>query len=232
MTIKKLIGNLLLVGITMTSCTRVSNVIYVHDEYKDKKLTNISVLVIPYVAKAISAEQRMEFIARKSTQGKTVTRGEIELIENNIKSLLTEHIIGKVTIHEAEFQYSNKEFSFQDISYNGAGIMEMYVPKSKIEYKGEVPDFLFIVEDIYFVRDAKLEDVSLGRGSNTSYKFGGGIEYLLWDNKQGKTAAYGKLSREHQLFEFPQKQEYISLLDEFLSMIIDISPLYKKEIRL
>ncbi len=215
----------------LSGCASGNNFQFVSEDYKDKKQSNVTIMAIPYIAKALSQEQRTFFIDKKSKQNRPVSSREIELMENYIKSLLSENTFAKIIIPDPNYNFSSVKFEYANVSDNEKNIFEAFVPKNQISYNNEIPDYIMIVEDIFFIRDVKNQDVSMGRGSQTSFKFEGGIEYLLWDNKNNKAAAYGRLNKKSELLEFPTKDQYMQVLDIFFASIIEKSPIFRKELK-
>ena len=213
------------------NCSPSGQLHYIAPEYKNLQQSTALVMVMPFITKMIDPMQREILIDKKNEQKKPLTDREIELFENYISPLLAENTYAKIVQPDNSFKASDLKLTYQVIQNESEQKVSLFIPTSKqVVYKGETPDYLLLFEDLYFLKDATEKGLSLGRGTSTSYSMNGGIEYLLWDNKKGKVAAYGKLYKKLKLLSVPSKEDYMVLLENFASSIIANSPLSARKI--
>lgn len=212
-------------------CASSLNYQYLAPEYRDSRQSNSTVLVLPYISKIVSPSQRELINTRKIAEKKPVTGKEIDLLESYLKLILAEKAIAKIIVGDESFETSKIGLELKSFLFEDNKNAEMFVPLKPINIKEEKPNYILIIEDIYFLKNFNEKNPSLGQGSREIYLFEGGIRYLLWDNRKMTLVSFGELNKKMKLMMLPTKDEYIQMLESFVSSIIDKSPLYKKEIR-
>ncbi len=213
-------------------CAQAPPSIFLAPEYRNVRESEVSILVLPYVGKLMTPEQWQLFIERKTKEDKLVTNLEVEMYERYFQILLSEKTLARVirfdnTTGGSDIQLRRLE--------NGGGLepkIGLYVPASgRIQFNGEIPEYLFVVQDLFFVQ--KRPDGSSvqipGRGSKGDFVLESGIDYLIWDNRNEKPVAYGSLNKKTPLLAPPNKELYLNLMQEFVVSIVKHSPLAERE---
>lgn len=212
-------------------CGTSGNFQYIAPEYRSDKQSNATLLVLPYISKIVSPEQREIINQKKNSERKPVTSKEISFLENYLYPILAEKAIAKIIIADETNDNSKIGFELKPLIDDETQSIEMFVPLQKISYKEERPDYILIIEDLYFLKNFDDKNPSLGQGTREIFLFEGGIKYLLWDNRKMTLVSFGELSKKMKLLALPTKDEYLQMLDGFMSAIIDKSPIYKKVTR-
>lgn len=215
----------------LMACSGADRFIYVAPEYKNLNQSNVEILIMPLISTLLDNDQLHNFIEKKNQNKQLLTSKEIELIDNYMPILLAENTFAKII--KAEKQLINKriKFSYVSAQNNSDSSNMMYMPEVKdLIYDGKNPDYLFFIEDVYFVRTGDEKGVSMGRGSQSFFTLDAGIKYILLDNRTGKVAAMGKLKSTQKLLSLPGKESYLFALETFISDMLSNSPLAQKKI--
>lgn len=215
----------------LIACSSADRFIYIAPEYKNLNQSNVEILIMPLISTLLESDQLHNFIEKKNQNKQLLTSKEIELIDNYLPILLAENTFAKII--KAEKQLINKQIKFNYISTqnNSDSSNMMYMPEVKdLIYDGKNPDYLFFIEDAYFVRAGDEKGVSMGRGSQSFFILDAGIKYILLDNRTGKVAAMGKLKSTQKLLSLPGKESYLVALETFISDMLSNSPLAQKKI--
>lgn len=229
-------GLLLLVSLFLFSlfsgCATTSDFQYVDPRYRNLSQTNVSVLFIPFVSNLLNPIQRDSLISKKTKEFKPITTTEINFFENYMPIVLADHTINKIIIIEQPVKPSDIEFVYKKLITDDGKEQGYYIPaKEQFVYEGDIPDYLFLAEDIYFRKSVSDKEIKVGRGSSSYFSLDAGIDYLLWDNKKGKVSAFGNLTKQMTLLGLPERTEYLSVFDDFAKSIISKSPLALKNIK-
>jgi hypothetical protein len=217
----------------LLGCASAPSSFYLAPEYRNIRESNVSILVLPYVRKLMTPEQWEPFIARKTKEQKLVTNLEIELYEGYFQTLLAERTQARVIPYGKVESPTGVRLRYMEIESGIEPKMNLLVPESaKIRINGETPEYLFVVQDLFFMKgkvDGPGRQVP-GRGNEVDYYMESGIDYLIWDNKHDKTVACGKLTKRTRLLAPPGKDQYLKVLEEFVDSIVKNSPLAQKTI--
>ncbi|NMB81069.1 MAG: hypothetical protein GYA14_04570 [Ignavibacteria bacterium] len=221
---------IMLFSILLLSCAPTDRFTFVAPEYKRLNQSGVEILVMPFISTLFDNGQLHDYIERKNKSKETLTAKEIELLENYVPILLAENSFAKIT--RAEKKDLNTPIKFQYVNAEiGDTSKKVFVPEIKnLVYDEIMPKYLFFVEDAFFNKTGDEKGVSMGRGSESFFVFDAGIEYLLWDNHQGKIAAFGKLQAKQKLLSLPNKESYLAILETFIVDFLKDSPLAQKKI--
>ncbi len=220
----------LLLTFVLLSCTASDRFTFVAPEYKNLNQSGVEILIMPFITNLFETNQLQEYIERKNKSSETLTTKEIELLENYIPILLAENSFSKIT--KAEKKSLKTPIKFDHIIPEGSDTTKrVYVPRIKnLTYEDIIPKYIFFIEDAYFNKSGDEKGVFMGRGSESFFVFNAGIEYLLWDNHNGKIAAFGKLQTKQKLLALPNKESYLTILETFVVDLLRDSPLAQKKI--
>jgi hypothetical protein len=206
---------------------------YLAPEFRNTRRSDASILVLPYVGKLMTSEQWQAFIERKTKEQRLVTNLEVELYEGYFQILLAEKTYAKVIPYGQGEKAASIQLRYQETEGGVEPKMNLLVPASgNIKVNGETPEYLFIVQDLFFMK-GKIDGPGgqvPGRGNAVDYYMESGIDYLIWDNKNEKTVACGKLSKRTRLLAPPSREQYLKVLDDFADSIVMNSPLAHKSI--
>jgi len=220
----------LLLTFVLLSCTASDRFTFVAPEYKNLNQSGVEILIMPFITNLFETNQLQEYIERKNRSKETLTAKEMELLENYIPILLAENSFSKIT--KAEKKSLKTPIKFDHIIPEGSDTTKrVYVPRIKnLTYEDIIPKYIFFIEDAYFNKTGDEKGVFMGRGSESFFVFDAGIEYLLWDNHNGKIAAFGKLQAKQKLLALPNKESYLAILETFVVDLLRDSPLAQKKI--
>jgi hypothetical protein len=214
-------------------CAPAPSSFYLAPEYRSTHESEVSILVLPYVGKLMTPEQWESFIARKTKEQKLVTNVEVELYDGYFQLFLAERTHARVIPYG---KVENRTAIPLRYLETGSGIepkMNLLVPVSgNIQVNGETPEYLFIVQDLFFMKgkiDGPGRQVP-GRGNEVDYYMESGIDYLIWDNKHDKIVACGRPTKRTRLLAPPTKEQYLKVLEGFVDSIVKNSPLAQKTI--
>lgn len=214
-------------------CGFSQNLQILKPEYVNNRRFNATVLVMPLTSELLPSEKSSTSTGVETPPAKFYDRQELLYFYNYMGLSLAEITTAKVLgIDRINL---NKDISFIRQNMNGDSLnpLYMHVPASDpLRYMEKQPDFILFFEDIYFKKDFIDERTGIGRGSSSNYTMQAGLIYLIWDNEKGAVAAFGKLERTMNLLDYPKKSNYISLFEEFAGLIVDKSPLVRKQVQL
>ena len=216
----------------LIGCAPAHSSFYLAPEYRNIRESEVSILVLPHIGKLMTPEQWESFIARKTKEQKLVTNLEIELYEGYFQLLLAERTHARVIPYGKVESSPGIRLRYLETESGIEPKMNLYVPASgKIQINGETPEYLFVVQDMFFMK-GKIDGPGgqvPGRGNAVDYFMESGIDYLIWDNKHDKTVACGRLTNRTRLLAPPSKDQYLKVLEEFVASIIKNSPLAPKK---
>jgi hypothetical protein len=215
----------------LIGCAPGPSSFYLAPEYANIRESSVSILVLPYVGKLMTPEQWESFIARKTKEQKHVTNLEVELYEGYFQVLLAERTQARVIPYGKVESKTGIRLRYMETESGIEPKMNLMVPDSgKIQINGEMPEYLFVVQDLFFMK-GKIDGPGgqvPGRGNEVDYYMESGIDYLIWDNKNDKTVACGRLTNRTRLLARPTKDQYLKVLDGFVDSIVKNSPLAQK----
>lgn len=227
-----LIGAALILILLLGGCAQAPPSIFLAPEYRNVRESEVSILVLPYVGKMMTPEQWQLFIERKTKENKLVTSLEVELYESYFQILLSEKTHARVIPFGKATDQSSIRLRRLETDSGLEPKISLYVPASgRIQINGEMPEYLFIVQDLFFLQsqpDGRNAQIP-GHLSKGEFVLESGIDYLIWDNKKDKTVAYGRLNKKTPLLAPPNKELYLNLMQEFVISIVKNSPLAEKE---
>ena len=216
----------------LSGCASAPPSFYLAPEYRNLRESEVSILVLPYIGKLMTPEQWESFIARKTKEQKLVTNVEVELYEGYFQPLLAEKTQARVIPYTKVESSPGLRLRYMETESGTQPKMVLLVPESgKIQVNGESPEYLFIVQDLYFMK-GKIEGPGgqvPGRGNEVDYQMESGMDYLIWDNKHDKSVAWGRLTKGTRLLAPPGKEQYLKVLEAFVDSIIKNSPLAQKK---
>jgi hypothetical protein len=212
-----------------SGCAPSTQIQYISPEYRDRKELSANVMVLQFIPKYFTAIQKEKFYEKKNAEHKYITNNEIELFDNYIAQLLSENMQAKIIRPDNTLDSQN--ILVQDTCKVKDQKVEIYIPSGIGQNsKTNVPDFIILFTDLYFLKDTDQRGVSMGQGTKTYYLLDGGIEYVIWDYKKKKLAGYGKQSCKVKLLEAPEKEDYLTILERFAETIARNSPIALKKV--
>ncbi|MBM4172495.1 MAG: hypothetical protein FJ214_11550 [Ignavibacteria bacterium] len=220
-----------LIILLFVSCNPKQNQFFISKEHETFRHSNVSVLVLPFITKILPEDQKNKFLERKASIKKTLTNPEIELLEAYASLILSENTIAKIVTITNQQYFSEISLLKRQFTFDNGEPVEMFIPNSQIILGENKPDYIFIISDLFFNKNTqdKTHSVGIGIKAKTNFIMEGGIDYLFWDNKKMDAAAFGRLNKSMKLIGYPTKLEYITFLEDFFNIIIEKSPLQKKE---
>jgi hypothetical protein len=216
----------------LTGCVPTPS-FYLAPEYRNVRHSEVSILVLPYVLKLMTPDQSELFIDRKTKENKLITNLEVELYEGYFQILLSEKTHARVLPYDKATNRSTVRLRTQATESGIKPKMILFVPHSgSIQVNGETPDYLFVIQDLFFMkgRSEGLSSRIPGGGGMVDYVLEAGIDYLIWDNKKEKTVAFGSLSNRTRLLAPPDKEHYLKVMEEFAASVVKNSPFAEKKI--
>lgn len=221
----------LLLSLVLIACSSADRFIYIAPEYKNLNQSNVEILIMPLISTLLESDQLHNFIEKKNQNKQLLTSKEVELIDNYLPILLAENTFAKIIKAEKQLIQKQIKFNYVSAQSNPDSSNMMYMPEIKdLIYDGKNPDYLFFIEDAYFVRTGDEKGVSMGRGSQSFFILDAGIKYILLDNRTGKVAAMGRLKSTQKLLSLPGKESYLVALETFISDMLSNSPLAQKKV--
>ncbi len=215
----------------LISCSGSDRFTYVAPEYKNLNQSNVEILIMPFISTLLESDQLHTFIEKKNQTKQLLTTKEIELIDNYMPILLAENTFAKIIKADKGLIRARIKFNYVATQHKSDSSNMMYLPEVKnLIYDGRKPDYLFFIEDAYFVRSGDEKGVSIGRGSQSFFKLDAGIKYILLDNLTGRVAALGKLKSTQKLLSLPGKESYLVALETFITDMLSNSPLAQKKV--
>lgn len=224
-------GVLIVVLHVLAGCAPAPPSFYLAPEYRNIRESEVSILVLPYVGKLMTPGQWESFIEKKTREKKLVTNVEVELYESYFQTLLAERTHARVIGYSKTQNPTGIRLRGLETESGVDPKMNLLVPAfGRIQVHGETPEYVFVVQDLFFMK-GKPEDPGVqvpGQGNKADYFMESGIDYLIWDNRNDKTVACGKLTRRTRLLAPPSREQYLKVLDEFVGSIVQHSPLAEK----
>ncbi|NIR49648.1 hypothetical protein GWO43_14250 [candidate division KSB1 bacterium] len=225
---QKLLFNCLLTLIYL-NCATPSKLRVVKPEYEGESRFNATILVLPLNRDVVPYEQQLENEQNEKSKKTLLGRDRTffyRYFGPAVSDVTTADVIGI----EPDFAPDSIEFAQKTLPLDEKRQLEMYTPVSGcINSEDFDPDFILFLEDLFFDVMYKEEMRGVGTGSTEKYTMDTGIEYVLWDNKSEKIAAYGKINKSYNLMGLPTKNDYLKVLELFARSIIEKSPLVIKQ---
>ena len=216
----------------LVGCAPSSPTFYLAPEYRNIRTSEASILVLPYIGKMMTQEQWQVFIERKTKEQKLATRLEVDLFEGYFQVLFAEKTHARVVSFGKGETPTKLQLRYSESESNIEPKMSLLVPASgTLQVNGETPEFLLVVQDLYFMR-AKTDGPGVripGGPQSADYVMESGLDYLIWDNKNNKAVTFGRLNKRTPLLAPPGKELYLNILEEFAGSIIRNSPLAEKQ---
>jgi hypothetical protein len=214
-------------------CGFSQNLQILKPEYVNNRQFNATLLVMPLTSEILDVNQVAASSGQKAASTKYFDRQELIYFYNYMGPSMSEITTANVLGIDPVNLVKNISFSRQNVNGDTKQPLYMHVPTTgPIRYMDREPDYILFFEEIYFKKDFIDERTGIGRGSSSNYSMQAGLMYLIWDNKKGNIAAFGKLERLMNLLDYPKKSNYISIFEEFAALIIDKSPLVRKQVQL
>jgi hypothetical protein len=180
----------------------------------------------------MTPDQWQLFIERKTKEQKLATRLEVELYEGYFQVLLSEKTHARVIPFGKAAEQSGIRLRYSETEGGVEPKMSLLVPASgTLQFNGETPEFLFVVQDLFFMRgQSEVPGARIPGGPKSAdYVMESGLDYLIWDNKKNCAVSYGRLNKRTPLLAPPGKELYLNILEEFAGSIIRNSPLAEKQ---
>jgi hypothetical protein len=235
-TIKNLLAMVLwyiLFSLLFFSCQRSSSFQFLNPAYESMNQFGKTLLVLSLNNELISKSQQQQLLGKKKIKPLLVSRQELAYFYNYMAPTLSEVAVVNVIGIDTSFKANEINFIFNEFKTVEGNNLQIFTPSSgKLSYKNILPDYVLLFEDLYFLKDYIEErGAGLGRGTSSKYTLDTGVEYLLWDNYKEKIVGYGILTKSLNLFDYPSRDVYLSIFEEFANSIIKMSPIAWKQIR-
>ncbi len=214
------------------NCQRSSTFQFLYPAYENMNQFGKTLLVLSLNNELISKSQQQQLLGKKKIKPLLDSRQELAYFYNYMAPTLSEVAVVNVIGIDTSFKANEINFMFNEFKTIEGNNLQIFTPSSgKLRYKNIVPDYVLFFEDLYFLKDYIEERAKgLGRGTSSKYTLDTGVEYLLWDNYKEKTVGYGILTKSLNLFDYPSRDVYLSIFEEFANSIIKMSPIAWKQI--
>lgn len=144
--------------------------------------------------------------------------GPIKLRHNPLEHKFFNQIIGPSIVRAAKarvFYYEkidlpeNISFSKHELSINNKDKLSMFIPDScRIPVGDFYADYVILFDDYFVDKKFKEEMATIGGTTKTGFPLKIGMNYLIWDNRNTKVAAYGNVSKSLNLMAPPQEETF------------------------
>lgn len=219
------------VSIIFLGCQRSSSFQFLNPDYDKMNQFNKTILVLTLNNELINKTQQQQLLGNKKIKPLLLTQQELAYFYNYMGPTLSEVAVVNIIGIDPYFKAQEINFVYNEFQTIEGNTLQIFAPSSgKIIYKNIIPDYVLFFEDLYFLKDYVEERAGIGRGTSSKYTFDTGVEYLLWDNYKEKIVGYGMLTKSLNLFDYPSKDDYLSIFEEFASLIIKMSPIVIKQI--
>ena len=201
-------------------------------EYQGLRKTSATVMIMPFISSLVNKDQKKIIFNRRVKNNEPMTTAEENLFNAFMPPILADYTIAEVINVDSVITPDNIKFTYKELKNEKGQIIDAFIPSSgTFTYKGKTPDFMLIVENLYFLKTIVDKDTFVGAGSSSNFAMEAGMDYVMWDNKKEKVCSFGRLNKNLTLATFPEKMEYLSVLNEFAVSIIKNTPLVPKDIR-
>ena len=201
-------------------------------EYKGLRKASASVMIMPFISSMVNENQKKIIFNRRVKNNQPMTRAEENYFNSFMPPILADYTIADVISADSAISPRSIKFTYKELKNKKGQIIDAFIPSSGIfTYNGKTPDFMLIVENLYFLKTVVDKDTFVGAGSSSNFALEAGMDYVIWDNKKARVCSFGRLNKKLTLATFPEKMEYLSVLNEFAIAIIKNSPLVPKDIR-
>ncbi len=202
-------------------------------EYKGLRKTSTTVMVMPFISSMVNENQKKIIFNRRVKNNQPMTGSEEDFFNTFMPPTLADYTIAEVISADSPITPQDIKFTYKELKNEKDQVIDAFIPSSgTFTYKGKTPDFMLIVENLYFLKTV-VDKVSalVESGSGSNYALEVGMDYVLWDNKKARVCSFGRLNKKLTLVSFPGKMEYLSVINEFAASIVKNSPLFPKNIR-
>ena len=207
-------------------CQISSNFQFIAPQYNGKREIGRTLLIIPLLNDFV---EKPSTSSNKEEQSSILSEQDLLYFYNYISPALSEQSVSEVWGVDTQFKPKNLRLKPKTLKTDDEKGLEMFVPDSSvIDYKGKVPDYVLLFQDLFFKKALYEECNGLGKSSDKKYTMEAGLKYMIWDNKKCQIVAFGKLFQRVNLFTYPSKQAYIFIIDQFAATILKHSPLAYK----
>lgn len=201
-------------------------------EYQGLRKTSASVMIMPFISSMVNENQKKIIFNRRVKNNEPMTTAEENFFNAFMPPILADYTIAEVISADSLITPLDIKFTYKELKNEKDQVIDAFIPSSgTFTYKGKTPDFMLIVENLYFLKTIVDKGTFVGAGSSSNFALEAGMDYVLWDNKKAKVCSFGRLNKKLTLASFPEKMEYLSVLNEFAVSIIKNTPLVPKDIR-
>lgn len=201
-------------------------------EYQGLRKTSATVMIMPFISSMINENQKKIIFDRRVKNNQPMTSAEENFFNAFMPPILADYTIAEIISVDSAITPDDIKFAYKELKNKKNQAIEAFIPSSGVfTYKGKTPDFMLIVENLYFLKTIVDKETFVGSGSSSNFAMETGMDYVLWDNKKAKICSFGRLHKKLTLVSLPEKMEYLSVFNEFAVSIIKNTPLVPKDIR-
>lgn len=219
-----------ILAVAFLGCSAPSKLQIIEPEYQNVQQYHATLLVMPLTGELISHESRTKNAVGNEKTKKNLSANERAFFYRYFGAVLADVTTAIVIGIDPKFKPENVSYSYRELKLNEKKTLKMLVPSSgRIQYEELLPDFVLFAEELFFDIVYEEKKQGLGSGYREQYTLDTGLQYVLWDNKAQKIAAYGELNKSYNLMNLPTRDTYLDVLERFASSIIEKSPLVIKQ---
>lgn len=201
----------------------------IEPDYKANQDFSAVLLLMPLSTDLIDRTRQEELAGNSEFPKKALSVAERSFFYNYFGATFSETTTAEVLGIDRDFRPDSLTLEYRHLAPSEKISTYMFVPADgQIKYREEMPDYVLFVEDLYFEKTYEEYRTVISRGTSDKFVMKTGLEYLLWDNRAGKIAAYGKLENTLNLMTVPTKDTYIDVLENFAQSIIQKTPLVRR----
>ena len=230
-TLQRFVISILLFTMVLSGCITKPSLYCLSPEYQNRRIHHATLLVLPLSEDIIDSEVQEELLKGRKVVRHFYNLQEHQYFLNYMGPVLDEVSTLRVIGIDPSYRPQDIEFEYRELSTNEKRSQSMFVPVSgRFVYFDQVPEFVLLLEDLYFDKNRSSGSKSASYSSNTGQVFmKAGLKYLIWDNKKSSVVGYGRFKNSHTYLCPPTKQSYIEIFEAYAESIIVNSPFLQKE---
>lgn len=222
---------LFILSFLINGCNRSASFQFLNPAYEKMNQFSTTLLVMSLNNELFKKQQSVLSVG-DTLKPLLLSREELTYFNNYMGPTFSEVAVADIIGIDPSFKVSEIKFIYNEFKTIGGNVLQIITPSSgRLSYNNITPDYVVFFEDLYFLKDYLEERTGIGRGTSSKYTLEAGLEYLIWDNRKEKIVGYGILEKSLNLFNFPAKENYLYIFEEFARAIINESPVAGKQIR-
>jgi len=140
---------------------------------------------------------------------------------------LQEVVAGKVLDMAASFDSAEATFKPHMLPMSTGDSLHVLLPAEPIQLQDQTADFLLLIDRLIFTPRTKTSEAGMMGSTKmeTSFFLGVRCQYVLYDNREGRVAAYGTFEQETRTLNPTSPKPYQALFGELATHIVTHSPM-------